>query len=94
VSANRRLGGEGRRAVAVGPTARVACARRTCSVRTRRLRRAFGGVESTGNDAEGDSPVARRLLRELAPACRTPEDVGASSGGAWNARTCAGRWPA
>ena len=40
----------------------------------------FGGVESTQDDAGGDSPGARRLLRELAAAGHSPEDVGVCIG--------------
>ena len=47
--------------------------------------RYFAGVESTTDDGEGDSPVARRLLRELAAAGHAPDDVGAciGDGAAW-----------
>ena len=47
--------------------------------------RYFAGVESTEDDAEGDSPVARRLLRELAAAGHAPDDVGVciGDGAAW-----------
>ena len=42
--------------------------------------RYFAAVESAEDDAEGDSPVARRLLRELAAAGHAPEDVGVCIG--------------
>ena len=47
--------------------------------------RYFAGVESTADDDEGDSPVARRLLRELAAAGHAPGDVGVciGDGAAW-----------
>ena len=47
--------------------------------------RYFAGVESTADDADGDSPVARRLLRELAAAGYAPDDVGVciGDGAAW-----------
>ena len=46
--------------------------------------RYFAAVESAADDAEGDSPVARRLLRELA-AGHAPDDVGVclGDGAAW-----------
>ena len=47
--------------------------------------RYFAGVESTADDDGGDSPVARRLLRELAAAGHAPGDVGVciGDGAAW-----------
>ena len=42
--------------------------------------RYFAAVESAADDAGGDSPVARRLLRELADAGHAPEDVGVCVG--------------
>ena len=42
--------------------------------------RAFGANESAANDAGGDSPLARRLLRELAALGYAPEDVGVCLG--------------
>ena len=42
--------------------------------------RYFAAVESAEDDDEGDSPVARRLLRELAAAGYAPEDVGVCIG--------------
>ena len=47
-------------------------------------------MESTEDDAEGDSPVARRLLRELAAAGYGPDDVGVciGDGAAWLRRLC------
>ena len=47
--------------------------------------RYFAGVESTADDGAGDSPVARRLLRELAAAGYAPDDVGVciGDGAAW-----------
>ena len=42
--------------------------------------RYFAAVESAADDAEGDSPVARRLLRELAAAGYAPVDVGVCIG--------------
>ena len=42
--------------------------------------RYFAGVESAEDDAGGDSPVARRLLRELAAAGHAPDDVGVCIG--------------
>ena len=42
--------------------------------------RYFAAVESAEDDAGGDSPVARRLLREPAAAGRAPEDVGVCIG--------------
>ena len=42
--------------------------------------RAFAAVESAADDAEGDSPVARRLLRELAALGYAPDDVGVCLG--------------
>ena len=55
--------------------------------------RYFAGVESTEDDAEGDSPVARRLLRELAAAGYAPGDVGLciGDGAAW-LRRLFGEW--
>ena len=40
----------------------------------------FAAIESAENDAPGDSPVARRLLRELAARGYAPEDVGVALG--------------
>ena len=42
--------------------------------------RYFAAVESAADDAGGDSPVARRLLRELAALGRAPRDVGVCLG--------------
>ena len=42
--------------------------------------RYFAAVESAADDGQGDSPVARRLLRELAAAGYAPEDVGVCIG--------------
>ncbi len=42
--------------------------------------RYFAAIESAEDDAGGDSPVARRLLRELAAAGYGPEDVGVCIG--------------
>ena len=42
--------------------------------------RYFAAVESAADGGEGDSPVARRLLRELAAAGYAPEDVGVCIG--------------
>ena len=42
--------------------------------------RYFAAVESAGDDGEGDSPVARRLLRELAALGSAPEDAGVALG--------------
>ena len=42
--------------------------------------RCFAAVESAGDDGEGDSPVARRLLRELSALGFAPEDVGVAIG--------------
>ena len=42
--------------------------------------RYFAAVESAEDDGEGDSPVARRLLRELAALGFAPEDVGVALG--------------
>ena len=55
--------------------------------------RYFAAVESTEDDAEGDSPVARRLLRELAAAGYAPDDVGVciGDGAAW-LRRLFGEW--
>ena len=44
------------------------------------LVRCFAAVESAADDARGDSPVARRLLRELAALGFAPEDVGVALG--------------
>ena len=40
----------------------------------------FAAIESAADDARGDSPVARRLLRELAALGFAPEDVGVALG--------------
>lgn len=50
-------------------------------------------TRSVGDDAEGDSPVARRLLRELAAAGYAPGDVGVciGDGAAW-LRRLFGEW--
>ena len=42
--------------------------------------RYFAAIESAEDDKEGDSPVARRLLRELAALGYAPEDVGVAIG--------------
>ena len=63
------------------------------SVRTRCVQRAFAAVESAEDDEEGDSPVARRLLRELAAAGHAPGDVGVCIGdGAEWLRRLFGEW--
>lgn len=55
--------------------------------------RYFAAVESAADDAQGDSPVARRLLRELAAAGHAPGDVGVciGDGAAW-LRRLFGEW--
>ena len=42
--------------------------------------RHFAAIESAEDDARGDSPVARRMLRELAALGFAPEDVGVALG--------------
>ena len=42
--------------------------------------RYFAAIESAEDDGRGDSPVARRMLRELAALGFAPEDVGAALG--------------
>ena len=55
--------------------------------------RYFAAVESAEDDAKGDSPVARRLLRELAALGFAPEDVGVALGdGADWLRRLYGTW--
>ena len=55
--------------------------------------RHFAAVESAEDDAKGDSPVARRLLRELAALGFAPEDVGVALGdGADWLRRLYGEW--
>ena len=55
--------------------------------------RYFAAVESAEDDAQGDSPVARRLLRELAALGFAPEDVGVALGdGADWLRRLYGTW--
>ena len=55
--------------------------------------RYFAAVESAEDDEQGDSPVARRLLRELAAAGHAPGDVGVciGDGAAW-LRRLFGEW--
>ena len=57
--------------------------------------RYFAAVESAADDAQGDSPVARRLLRELAAAGYAPDDVGVciGDGAAWLRRLYAEWFP-
>ena len=57
--------------------------------------RYFAAVESAADDDNGDSPVARRLLRELAAAGFAPEDVGVciGDGAAWLRRLYAEWFP-
>ena len=57
--------------------------------------RYFAAVESAADDDGGDSPVARRLLRELAAAGWAPEDVGVciGDGAAWLRRLYAEWFP-
>ena len=53
----------------------------------------FAAIESAADDAQGDSPVARRLLRELAALGFAPEDVGVALGdGADWLRRLYGEW--
>ena len=55
--------------------------------------RYFAAVESAEDDGQGDSPVARRLLRELAAMGFAPEDVGVALGdGAGWLRRLFGQW--
>ena len=55
--------------------------------------RYFAAVESAEDDEEGDSPVARRLRRELAAAGHAPGDVGVCIGdGAEWLRRLFGEW--
>ena len=67
------------------PDGEAVCARWTTPCERVAQRRAFAGVESTADDAAGDSPVARRLLRELAAAGYAPDDVRVciGDGAAW-----------
>lgn len=57
--------------------------------------RYFAAVESAADDGRGDSPVARRLLRELAAAGFAPDDVGVciGDGAAWLRRLYAEWFP-
>ena len=53
----------------------------------------FAAIESAGDDARGDSPVARGLLRELAALGFAPENVGVALGdGADWLRRLYGTW--
>ena len=55
----------------------------------------FAAIESAADDAPGDSPVARRLLRELAALGFVPEDVGVAlgDGADWLRRLYEGWFP-
>ena len=55
----------------------------------------FAAIESAEDDGGGDSPAARRLLRELAALGFAPEDVGVAlgDGADWLRRLCAQWFP-